>query len=64
MEEKLLQTKNIKKQTFANISLYSPIYSFSISHVQMGELDHKKKLSVVELVLSNCGAADSWESLE
>ena len=34
----------IKKQRhhFANKGLYSQIYGFSSSHVQMGELDHKE----------------------
>ena len=40
-------------------------YGFSISHIQMWELDHKKRLSTKELTLSNCGAGDdSWEFLD
>ena len=36
--------KHIKKQRydFVNKGLYSQIYGFSSSHVQMGELDHKE----------------------
>ena len=49
---------------FAYKGLYSQSYSFSSSHVQMWELDDKKRLSAKELSPSKCGAGeDSWESL-
>ena len=39
-------------------------YDFSSSHVWMWEWDHKRRLSIEELMLLNCGAGeDSWESL-
>ena len=57
----------IKKQRdyFVYKGLYSQSYGFSSSHVQMWELDKKKKrLRAEELTLSKCGAGeDSWESL-
>ena len=55
---------HIKKQRhhFANKGPYSQSCDFS-SHVQMWELDQKRKLSTEELMLSNCGTGeDSWES--
>ena len=42
---------------------YSQSYNFSSSHISMWELDHKKRLSAEELVLSNCVGEDSWEPL-
>ena len=44
---------------------YCPSFGFSSSHVRMWELDIlQRRLSVEELMLSNCGAGeDSWESL-
>ena len=45
--------------------LYSQSYGFSISHVQMWELDHKEgRASMEEFMLLNYRAGeDSWESL-
>ena len=34
----------------------------SSSHVQIGELDHKKWLRAEELMLSNCGVEKTFES--
>ena len=59
--------QHIKKQRhyFANKGPSSQSYGFSSSHVQMWELDYKKKLSAKELMLLNCGVGeDSWESHE
>ena len=42
---------------------YSQSYNFSSGHISMWELDHKKRLSAEELVLSNCVGEDSWEPL-
>ena len=49
--------QRIKKQRhhFANKDPYSQSYGFSSSHIHMSELDHKKRLSTEELMLSNCG---------
>ena len=58
--------QHIKKQRhhLVNKDKYSQSYDFSSSHVQMWELDHTRRLSTEELMLSNCGAGqDSWESL-
>ena len=42
----------------------SQSYSFSSSHIQMWELDHKEGWALKNWMLSNCGAReDSWESL-
>ena len=52
LEEKLCSTwQHIKKQRhhFANKRPHSPSYSFSTSHVQMWELNHKEGLSAKEL---------------
>ena len=54
--------QHIKKHRyhFANKSLSSQ----SCSHVQMWELDYKRRLSAEELMLLSCSAGeDSWESL-
>ena len=53
-------TKDIKKQRhyFANKDPSSQGYGFSSGHVWMRELDHKKKLSSEELMLSDCGARE------
>ena len=50
----------VKKQRhhFANKGPSSQSYGFSSSHVQMGELDCKKKLSAEELMPLNCGAGE------
>ena len=48
--------------TYTLIDQYSQSYGFFSSHVRMWELDHKRRLSTEELMLSNCGAEDSWES--
>ena len=52
--------QSIKKQRhpFAYKSPYSQNYGFSSSHVQISELDHKRRLSTNELMLSNCGAGE------
>ena len=52
--------QHIKKQGyyFAKKGLSSQSYGFSSSHVQMGELDCKKKLSAEELMPLNCGAGE------
>ena len=52
LEEKLCPTwQHIKKQRhhFADKRPHSPSYSFSTSHVQMWELNHKEGLSAKEL---------------
>ena len=42
---------------------FSQSYSFSSSHVQIWELDHKTSLSTEELMLLNCGSGkDSYDS--
>ena len=56
----------IEKQRlhFADKGLYSQIYSFSSSHVQIWELDYKGGWAPKKLMLSNCHAGeDSGESL-
>ena len=56
---------NITKQRhyFVNKGLSSQGYGFSSSHVWMGELDLKRKLSTDELMHLNCSVGeDSWES--
>ena len=67
LEEKQWQlVEHIKKQRhyFADTGPSSESYGFSISHVQMWELDNKKRLSTGELMPLKCGAEeDSWESL-
>ena len=53
-----------KRHYFADEGPYSQSDDFSSSHVWMWELDHERRLSAEELMLSNCGAAeDSWKSL-
>ena len=54
----------IKKQRrhFANKGPYSQSHGFSGSRVQMSELDHKKRLSIKELMLLNCGVEEDLES--
>ena len=48
----------------ANKGPYSQSYGFSSSHVWMWEMDHKKRLSIKELMVLNCVAGeDSWVSL-
>ena len=57
---------NIIKQryNFADKGPYNQSYGFSSSHVEMWDLDHKKRLRAKELMLSNCSAGeDCWESL-
>ena len=68
LEVKLRQPRwRIKNQKhhFADKGLYSQSYGFSVSHVQMWELDHKEgRASMEEFMLLNCRAGeDSWESL-
>ena len=67
LEKSYDQTRQrIKKQRhyFANKGPSSQSCGFSGSHVWMWELDHKRRLSAQELMLSNCAAGeDSWESL-
>ena len=56
----------IKNQQFhfADKSPYSQSYSFSSSHVQMWELDHKEAWAQKKWCFQNCDAGqDSWESL-
>ena len=57
-------TQHIKKQRhhFANDNLYSQSYGFSNSHVQMWELDNKKRLSTEELLLLNAVLKKTLES--
>ena len=55
--------QHIKKQRyyFVNKVPSSQSYGFSSSHGWMWQLDYKKKLSTVELMLLNCGVReDSW----
>ena len=57
----ILKSRDI---TLPKKNLYSQSYGFSSSHVQIWELDKKKRLSAEEFMLSNCGAGEvSWESL-
>ena len=66
LKEKLWQTWHIKQQRyyFANKDPCNQSYGFSSSHIRMWELDHKRRLSAEEFMLSNCGAGkNSWESL-
>ena len=59
--DSILKSRDI---TLPKKNLYSQSYGFSSSHVQIWELDKKKRLSAEEFMLSNCGAGeDSWESL-
>ena len=54
----------IKKQRhhFVDKNPYSQNYGFSSSHVQIWELDCKKRLNVKEFMQLNCGAGEeSWE---
>ena len=56
--------QHIKKHRhhFADKSPYNQSYGFSSSHIQMWELEIR--LSIMELMFSNCGAGgDSWEPL-
>ena len=57
-------TQHIKKQRhhFANDNLHSQSYGFSNSHVQMWELDNKKRLSTEELLLLNAVLKKTLES--
>ena len=58
--------RDIKKQRhyFAYKGQSSQSYGFSSSHVQMWELDNKKRLSTEEMMPTKCGAGeDSSESL-
>ena len=52
--------KNLRHY-FVNKGPSSQDYTFSCSHVQMGELDHKHGWGVEELMFLNCGVGeDSW----
>ena len=53
--------KCVKKQRhyFADKGPHSQSYGFSSSHVQMWELDNKKRLNTEELMPSNCGVGES-----
>ena len=58
--------QHIKKQRhyFGNKGPSTQSYGFSSSHIWMWELAYKRKLSVEELMLLNCGVGeDSWKSL-
>ena len=50
-----------KAYNFTDKVLYSQSYGFSTGHVRIWESDHKED-SAKELMLSNCGAKDYWES--
>ena len=55
----------LKSKDSANKGLSTQSYDFSSSHIWMWELAYKRKLSIEELMLLNCGVGeDSWESLE
>ena len=54
----------LKKHYFADKGPSSQSYGFSSSHVWIWNLGYKRKLSLKELMLLNCGVGeDSWESL-
>ena len=58
--DSILKSRDITLPT----KVHSQSYGFSCSHVQMWELDNKKRLNTEELMPSNCGAGeDSGESL-
>ena len=58
--------EHIKKQRyrFGNKDPNSQSYGFSNGHLWMWQLDGKRRLSVKEFMILDCGAGeDSWESL-
>ena len=57
--------QHIKKHRyhFANKTLSSQSCGFSRSHVQMWELDCKRRLSAEEFMLLSCSAGEDFESL-
>ena len=58
--DNILKSRDIALPTYS----YSQSCCFSSSHVWMWKLDHIRRLSAEELMLSNCGVEeDSWESL-
>ena len=61
LQEKLTNLESMLKKRdnyFVNKGPSSQRYGFSSSHVQMWEMDNKKRLSAEELMSLNCGAGE------